>query len=1136
MLLTGGSAWAEDVTTISVGSSSLTWTADEDDYTATSGDFTLRYEKGTYSNSISGGIQSAELRLYSGTNFVISSTNTITKIVYTVADGSGKNYSVGNLSTTDGNLQNGIWTGSATSVSASLSAQNRIKSVTITYTASGGGSSSLENSDFALTGSTDLSFDLNGNADAQKIYYSTSSTGAVTVSASEYVTTSVDEDEYSITVTPLKKTNGAQTITVSQAADDTYAAGTATFTVTIDDTTPKTGGWVKTNITDLAEGDVFVIVGDNGKTYAMSNDNGAGNAPTAVAVTIEDDEITGDVAENIQWNISYNSADNTYTLYPNGSTETWLYCTSSNNGVRVGTNENKSFRIKDNYLFNVETSTYLGIYSSQDWRRYTSINSNITGQAFAFYKYVDNAVAVKKPTITVEETFIGSTTATITCGTEDATIYYSYDNATWTEYTEALTITETTTIYAKAVKDNDESAIAQKTTTKTLATPTVTIDATGITNTNVYEGTAAGSLAATVTYNDAAVEGATVAWSGNNDEVATIDAATGAVTLVGAGSVTFTATFAGNADYNSATGTYELTVTNSDPNGPGTENNPYTVAQAKANTPSTGTSANVYIKGIVSAFFKTDIMSDGSNFRYYISDDGTTDNQLIVYKGKGLDNKTFTSANDLQIGDEVIICGGLTMYSNAPEVAANNYIVSLIRPVIPTVIVNPATVNAPFEGAEGSLSASYENITDFISFDYKFCDENGDELEGGDPNWIYVEINEEEGEYEVNYIIDANDGEARTAYFKVYTFDDELEEVYSIVTVTQAEYVAPEETIGNFVKVTSTNDITSGQYLIVYEEGSVALDGSRDDSDNNNLDAVSNTIGVTIENGSIAATTTNVKSVFNIDVTAGTLQSASGLYIGVSRNSNELKTSEDAEAYTHTFSINDDENAVIAAVFEGSTMTMKYNYASNQTRFRYYKSGQRDIQLYKFVADAEDVEVTLTAGYATYCSTSDLDFSAVEGLTAYKATITDTEARFTEVKQVPAGEGVLLKGAAGTYNVPVAANAAALTGNAFIGVTEQRTINETGIFVLMNGNKGVGFYKTSSAFTVGANTAYLPAFSAGARTFISLDGDNGTTTGIAEVEKMRNVENENVFNLSGQRVNKPTKGLYIVNGKKMAIK
>ena len=180
--------------------------------------------------------------------------------------------------------------------------------------------------------------------------------------------------------------------------------------------------------------------------------------------------------------------------------------------------------------------------------------------------YTSGSSAVAAPVITVPATFIGSTTAEITCETSGATIYYNYDNGlTWNVYSTPLTITETTTIYAKAVNGSDESAVVSATTTKTLPEPTVIIDATGITNTDVNVSTDAGSLVATVNYNSAAISGATVTWSGDNDAVATIDPNTGAVTLVAAGTVNFTATFAGNADYSSASATYEMTVTSSAP-------------------------------------------------------------------------------------------------------------------------------------------------------------------------------------------------------------------------------------------------------------------------------------------------------------------------------------------------------------------------------------------------------------------------------------------------------------------------------------------------------------------------------------------------------------------------------------------
>ncbi|MBR4364159.1 MAG: hypothetical protein IKP33_04425, partial [Prevotella sp.] len=95
---------------------------------------------------------------------------------------------------------------------------------------------------------------------------------------------------------------------------------------------------------------------------------------------------------------------------------------------------------------------------------------------------------------------------------------------------------------------------------------TVEIDASGIKNTNRYASTVAGTLAAVVKSGDTSIEGAAVTWSGDNDEVATINESTGAVTLVGAGSVNFTASYAGDEDYQPSSETYQMTVTNDNPN------------------------------------------------------------------------------------------------------------------------------------------------------------------------------------------------------------------------------------------------------------------------------------------------------------------------------------------------------------------------------------------------------------------------------------------------------------------------------------------------------------------------------------------------------------------------------------------
>ena len=134
-----------------------------------------------------------------------------------------------------------------------------------------------------------------------------------------------------------------------------------------------------------------------------------------------------------------------------------------------------------------------------------------------------------------------------------------------------------------------------------------------------------------------------------------------------------------------ATGTNKLAekdaivVTYETSGGNGTENNPYSVAQALANAPSTGTSDYVYVKGIVSKFYADDIMSDGTNYRYYISDDGATNNQLLVYQGKKSNTDAFSSVDDLRTGDLVVIYGQLKKYSSVTEFEPGNYIVSLKR-------------------------------------------------------------------------------------------------------------------------------------------------------------------------------------------------------------------------------------------------------------------------------------------------------------------------------------------------------------------------------------------------------------------------------------------------------------------------
>ena len=199
---------------------------------------------------------------------------------------------------------------------------------------------------------------------------------------------------------------------------------------------------------------------------------------------------------------------------------------------------------------------------------------------------------------------------------------------------------------------------------------------------------------------------------------------------------------------------------------------------------------------------------------------------------------------------------------------------------------------------------------------------------------------------------------------------------YAMVTsVTEAGDESGENE-AYYEKVTATADLTDGEYLIVYEgdetHNAVALNGNLAA-----LDAISNGEKVEIADGKIAANDQlDPDSItFTIDLTAGTLKSHSGFYIGVPSNSNGLKQSEDATTYTNAFSFDENGNAVIAADIEESIMSLKYNYASNQLRFRYYKntSGQQPIALYKKVEPAVDPDPEVQLLSYTYSFLQDLN-------------------------------------------------------------------------------------------------------------------------------------------------------------------
>ena len=169
---------------------------------------------------------------------------------------------------------------------------------------------------------------------------------------------------------------------------------------------------------------------------------------------------------------------------------------------------------------------------------------------------------------------------------------------------------------------------------------------------------------------------------------------------------------------------------------------------------------------------------------------------------------------------------------------------------------------------------------------------------------------------------------------------------YTIMVEEKATEPEEPSSTPKFVKVTSAPSDWSGTYLIVYETGKVAFDGSC-----TTLDAVSNTKSVTITNDEIEATDAMMAISFTIAKSGSnyTVKSKSGYYIGNNSNLNDLSASTSTK-FENTISLNSDKSAHIVGK---GTSVLRYNATSGQTRFRYFKSstysGQKAIHLYKLV-------------------------------------------------------------------------------------------------------------------------------------------------------------------------------------------
>ena len=174
-----------------------------------------------------------------------------------------------------------------------------------------------------------------------------------------------------------------------------------------------------------------------------------------------------------------------------------------------------------------------------------------------------------------------------------------------------------------------------------------------------------------------------------------------------------------------------------------------------------------------------------------------------------------------------------------------------------------------------------------------------------------------------------------------------------------------------------------------------------------------------------------------------------------------------------------------------------------------------------------------TSGYSTLASSYALDCANLpSGLKAYKVTgVTKTAVNLEEVSEaVQAGTGLILEGAPSeTYSIPVAVSGSDISSTNKLKAAVTATDVAANEAYILQGGK---FHLVTGASTVPAGKAYLLATDVPANVRALDMVVDGGADGISAIDNAQSTGNA-IFDLSGRRVAKAQKGIYIVNGKKV---
>ena len=285
------------------------------------------------------------------------------------------------------------------------------------------------------------------------------------------------------------------------------------------------------------------------------------------------------------------------------------------------------------------------------------------------------------------------------------------------------------------------------------------------------------------------------------------------------------------------------------------------------------------------------------------------------------------------------------------------------------------------------------------------------------------------------------------------------------------------------------------------------------------------------------------QDVYELTLTAATIEDRLGagndLYFRVNHYSEHGQRNPDGgKDFTFTFSNGQTQTYGPTGKGDSGAFCIPHSSikASSYKITVYYKYNDGN-KFYIKVDILGNVSAEIKSGnsYATFSTGAGLDFTNITTVKAYTAALSQdgTKVVLTRVTgKVPPKTGLILAGE--TTNVPVALCEDAINGN-LLHASTGSAIYSDNLYSFVKRDNEYGFAKVGTGYTWAKGKAYLeatPSNNAPSLGFVFDDDETATIHSIA----IENNEDGVMYNLSGQRIDEPTKGVYVVNGKKVIVK